>query len=151
MFTPHACNIPAHPLARDGWHLVSKALRVSTPFLCFALSGCSIGVLAPAGQVGRAERLILLDSLAIMLAIVIPTILVAIAFAWWFRASNPRARYRPDWAYSGRIELVVWSIPTLVVLFLGGVIWIGSHALDPGRPLDSPRKPIEVQVVSLDW
>ncbi len=60
---------------------------------------------------GQAERTILIDSLAIMLAIVVPTILATFAFAWWFRASNTRARYRPDWEYSGAIELVVWSIP----------------------------------------
>ena len=95
--------------------------------------------------------MILLDSLAIMLAIVVPTILATLAFAWWFRASNPRATYRPDWAYSGRLELLVWSIPALVVVFLGGVAWIGSHDLDPAKPLTSRQKPLEVQVVALDW
>jgi cytochrome o ubiquinol oxidase subunit II len=46
---------------------------------------------------------------------------------------------------------VVWSIPILTILFIGGVIWIGSHRLDPFRPLPSPLPPVEVQVVSLDW
>jgi cytochrome o ubiquinol oxidase subunit 2 len=109
------------------------------------------GVLDPQGPVGIAERTILLNALAIMLAIVVPTILATLAFAWWFRESNSRARYLPDWAYSGRIELVVWAIPTLVILFLGGVTWIGSYDLDPARPLSSHVKPLEVQVVSLDW
>ncbi len=86
-----------------------------------------------------------------MLAIVIPTILATLAFAWWFRASNTRARYLPTWSYSGRIELIVWSIPALVVFFLGGIAWIGSHLLDPARPLTSGAKPLEIQVVSLDW
>jgi cytochrome o ubiquinol oxidase subunit 2 len=86
-----------------------------------------------------------------MLALVLPTLVVTLFFAWWFRASNARARYRPDWTYSGRLELLIWSIPTLVILFLGGVIWLGSHALDPARPLASARKPLEVQVVALDW
>jgi len=86
-----------------------------------------------------------------MLAIVIPVILATLAFAWWFRSSNERARYLPTWAYSGRIELIVWSIPALVVFFLGGIAWIGSHDLDPAHPLPSSRKPLEVDVVSLDW
>jgi cytochrome o ubiquinol oxidase subunit II len=117
----------------------------------FALAGCAQGVLDPQGPVGSAEKTILLNSLGIMLAIVVPTILAALVFAWWFRASNTRARYRPDWTYSGRIELIVWFIPLLVILFLGGVIWIGSHDLDPYRPLASERKPLQVQAVSLDW
>jgi cytochrome o ubiquinol oxidase subunit 2 len=86
-----------------------------------------------------------------MLAIVIPVIVATLGFAWWYRASNPRARYLPDWSFSGRIELVVWSIPLLVVLFLGGMAWIASHDLDPSIPLPGQGKPLRVQVVSLDW
>jgi len=76
---------------------------------------------------------------------------VTFAFAWWFRASNVRAVYRPNWAFSGTLELIVWAIPILVITFLGGIAWFGSYALDPYRALPSASKPIEVQVVSLDW
>jgi cytochrome o ubiquinol oxidase subunit 2 len=117
---------------------------------CLLLAGCGNGVLAPEGQVGKADRLLMLDALGIMLAIVVPTILATLAFAWWFREGNKRARYRPDFAYSGRIELLTWSIPIITIVFLGGLIWIGSHRLDPARPL-SKEKPLEVQVVALDW
>jgi cytochrome o ubiquinol oxidase subunit II len=119
--------------------------------LAVALSGCKMGVLDPQGPVGAAQKSILIDSVAIMLAIVVPTIIAIFAFAWWYRASNTRARYLPNWAYSGRIELVVWGIPALVVMLLGGVAWIGSYELDPARPLASNRKALEIQVVSLDW
>ena len=119
--------------------------------LAVLLSGCSSVVLAPQGPVGQAENIILYDVLAIMLAIVVPTIVAVLAFAWWFRASNKRATYRPDFVYSGRVELVTWGIPLLVILLLGGVIWTGSHDLDPAEPLKSRSKPLEVQVVSLDW
>jgi cytochrome o ubiquinol oxidase subunit II len=118
---------------------------------CAGLSACQSGVLDPKGPVGAAERTILLNALAIMLAVVIPTIVATLGVAWWFRASNTRARFQPDFVYSGRIELIVWSIPTLIILFLSGVIWIGSHQLDPYQPLGSDRQPLEVQVVSLDW
>jgi cytochrome o ubiquinol oxidase subunit 2 len=71
--------------------------------------------------------------------------------AWKYRASNTKAEYLPYWSYSGRIEAVVWSIPILTIMFIGGVIAIGSYRLDPFRPIDSPVPPLEVQVVSLDW
>jgi len=119
--------------------------------LAMALSGCKHGVLDPAGPVGAAERVILLDSLAIMLAIVVPTIICILLAAWWYRASNRHAAYAPQWDYSGRLELLVWSIPALVVVFLGGIAWVGSHDLDPAKPLSSPHAPLEVQVVALDW
>jgi cytochrome o ubiquinol oxidase subunit 2 len=86
-----------------------------------------------------------------MLAIVVPTIVAIFAFAYWFRASNSRALHLPDWEYSGRIELVVWSIPTLTIILLGGVAWIGAHQLDPAKPIEGSSKPLRIQAVSLDW
>ena len=93
------------------------------------LAGCSRGILDPVGPVGNAEKLILINSTAIMLAIVIPTMLATIAFAIWFRRGNTKAEYRPDWEYSGAIEMVVWAVPALTVMLLGGIAWIGSHDL----------------------
>jgi cytochrome o ubiquinol oxidase subunit 2 len=119
--------------------------------LPLALAGCGPSVLDPQGPIGAADKSILIDSLAIMLAIVIPTIVAIFGFAWWFRASNPRAKYRPDFVYSGRVEMIVWSIPLLTIMLLGGVIWIGSYELDPAKPIGSAAPALEVQGVSLDW
>src|SRR4029077_1072841 len=124
---------------------------VSILLSCMMLASCREGVLDPQGPVGQAERLILGDATAIMLAVVIPVIVLALVFAWWFRAGNRRATYRPEWDYSGRIELIIWAIPALVILFLGGIAWIGSHELDPRKPMESAKSPLEVEVVSLDW
>jgi len=115
------------------------------------LGGCNLVVLDPQGPVGIADKAILLDSLGIMLAIVVPTIGATLGVAWWFRASNTKATYLPDFDYSGRVELIVWSIPLLVIILLGGVAWIGSHDLDPAKPLASKTPPLEIEVVSLDW
>jgi heme/copper-type cytochrome/quinol oxidase subunit 2 len=90
------------------------------------LGGCTEGVLDPKGPVAAAERLILFNSLGIMLAIVIPTILATLGVAWWFRSSNKHARYLPNFDYSGRLEMLVWSIPIMTVLLVGGVAWVGS-------------------------
>jgi cytochrome o ubiquinol oxidase subunit 2 len=109
------------------------------------------GVLDPQGPVASAERLILFNATAIMLVVVVPVIIMTLAFAWWYRASNKRAVYAPEWAYSGHVELVVWSIPTMVVILLSGVMWTSSHLLDPARRLPSDANPIRVEVVSLDW
>jgi cytochrome o ubiquinol oxidase subunit 2 len=129
-----------------------SACRVATvglPSLC--LASCAGGILDPLGPVGADNATILINATLIMLAIVIPTILLAFWMAWHYRASNTKAEYLPYWSYSGRIEAVVWSIPILTIMFIGGVIWIGSYKLDPFRPLPSRTPPLEVQVVSLDW
>ena len=115
------------------------------------LGGCTEGVLDPKGPIALAERQILFNALGIMLAIVIPVILATLGVAFWFRASNQRARYRPNFAYSGRLEVLVWSIPAMTVFLVGGVAWVGSHDLSPRKPIASTVKPLRVQVASLDW
>jgi cytochrome o ubiquinol oxidase subunit 2 len=116
-----------------------------------ALGGCTEGVLDPRGPVASAERQILVNSLGIMLAIVIPVILATFGVAFWFRASNERARYRPNFRYSGRLEMLVWSIPAMTVFLVGGVAWVGSHDVSPRKPIGSTEKPLRIQVASLDW
>jgi cytochrome o ubiquinol oxidase subunit II len=123
-----------------------------------ALGGCSQGVLDPQGPIAAAERLLLINSTAIMLVVVIPVIVATLAFAWWYRASNIHATRSLDESYEGRVEFVTWSIPVLTVILLGGVIWIGSHQLDPRAPISGTADqaagksdPLHVDVVSLDW
>jgi cytochrome o ubiquinol oxidase subunit 2 len=118
---------------------------------CAMLASCQEGVLDPHGPIGVSERVILFDATAIMLAVVIPVIALTLLFAWWFRAGNRSAQYKPDWEYSGRIELIIWAIPALLIAFLGGMAWVSSHDLDPPKPLISKEAPVEIDVVSLDW
>jgi cytochrome o ubiquinol oxidase subunit 2 len=107
--------------------------------------------LDPQGPIASSERLLLINSTTIMLVVVVPVIIATLAFAWWYRSSNPRASRSPDESYEGRIEFVVWSIPALTVMLLGGVIWIGSQQLDPRAPIPGKSDPLRVDVVALDW
>jgi cytochrome o ubiquinol oxidase subunit II len=116
------------------------------------LASCEqTGVMDPQGPIAAAERLLLINSTAIMLVVVVPVILATLVFAWWYRSSNTRASRGVDESYEGRLEFVVWSIPALTVILLGGVIWIGSHQLDPRAPIAGASQPLRVDVVSLDW
>src|SRR5499427_2209528 len=139
--------VPTDLKGPDMQHVALAILLIGTA----ALGGCSGGVLDPKGPIASAERLIMFNSTGIMLAIVIPTMLATLATAFWFRSSNLRARYLPDFDYSGRLELLVWSIPIMTVLLVGGVTWISSYDLDPPKRIASAVKPVRVQVVSLDW
>jgi len=85
-------NSRARPKAiRAGWRVTDR-IKART----FAVLGrravtarwmSSCGSLA-CRPIGEAERTILLDALTIMLAIVLPTLVATLAFAWRFRASN---------------------------------------------------------------
>ncbi|WP_429410819.1 ubiquinol oxidase subunit II [Paraburkholderia sp. WSM4174] len=108
-------------------------------------------MLNPKGSVGLAERDLIATSVWAMLIVVVPVILMTLFFAWRYRASNRNADYQPGWTHSTAVEVVVWTIPTLIILFLAVLTWRTTHELDPYRPLESQVKPINVEVVALDW
>ena len=128
--------------------LVCRALSATVFTL---LTGCEPGIWSPAGPIAAGEKTMTLNALVIMLCIILPVIVLTIVFGWWFRAGNKRARYQPDFTYSGRLELLIWAVPALIVIFIGGIGWIGSHQYDPPKPLVSSVEPINVNVVALDW
>ena len=71
------------------------------------------GVLDPQGPIGVAERTILLNATAIMLAVVVPVILLTLVFAWWFRSGNHRARYLPDWSIRSTVAPIEVEVVSL--------------------------------------
>ncbi|MEB1530526.1 ubiquinol oxidase subunit II [Xanthomonas sp. WHRI 7945] len=115
------------------------------------LAGCDSAILNPKGQIGHDEKTLLITSVVLMLLVVIPVIVMTLAFAWRYRASNTKARYEPNWSHSTAIEVVVWSIPCMIILVLAVLTWRSSHALDPYKPLESDVKPITIEAVALDW
>ena len=120
------------------------------------LSGCHMAVMDPQGPIGVQEKDLIILAVFLMLIPVVPVIVMTLWFAWRYRASNTKATYAPDFEHSNRIEAVVWAIPTLIIIALGTVTWVSTHALDPRAPLTAlsahaRSKPVEVEVVSLDW
>lgn len=135
------------------WDMVARiAAPIAAGPMLALLAGCGeMGLLDPAGPVARGERAMFFNAVVIMAAIIVPIIMLTLYFAWRYSAKRPQGRYTPEWTYSGRLELLVWSIPALVIIFLGGIAWIGSHELEPSRPLRSDNRAIPVQVIAMDW
>jgi len=124
------------------------------------LGGCDLVVMNPSGDVARQQADLILWSVFLMLLIIVPVMILTVVFAVKYRASNTESEYKPDWDHSTRIELVIWSAPLLIIIALGALTWLTTHQLDPYRPLDriapgkpipADQKPLEIQVVSLDW
>jgi len=114
------------------------------------LTGCKYSILDPKGAVGMAQKSLILTSTYAMLVIVVPVIILTLWFAWRYR-EGAGARYEPDWAHSSIIEIFCWGIPCAIILFLGVLTWTSTHELDPYRPLASNKKPINIEVVALNW
>jgi cytochrome o ubiquinol oxidase subunit 2 len=123
------------------------------PLACLPLmlSGCSLVLFEPKGQVGIEERNLIILATLLMLTVVIPVFIMTAIFARRYRASNKDANYQPGWSHSYAIEAVTWGFPLLIIIILGTVTWKTTHSLDPYRPIESDAKPINVQVIALDW
>jgi len=116
------------------------------------LSGCNELILFnPKGPIGESEKVIILVSFVLMLLVVIPVIVMSIWFPLKYRESNTKAHYDPNWSYSKKIEIAMWLIPIIIVSILSTILWIETHRLDPYKPIQSDVKPLDVEVVSLDW
>lgn len=131
----------------------NKYLGILSLFSVVALvSGCSDMVLMnPKGQIGLEQRSLILTVLGLMLIVVIPAVVMAFVFAIKYRASNTKATYSPNWSHSSKVELVVWTVPILIIIFLATLTWKSTHALDPSKPIASDAKPVTIQVVAMDW
>jgi cytochrome o ubiquinol oxidase subunit 2 len=138
-----------------------KKLRGPTLLALTALlAGCNTVVLNPSGDIAAQQGRLVVVSTVLMLLIVVPVIVLALLFAWRYRASNTKATYKPEWDHSTQLELVIWAAPLLIIIALGAITWISTHTLDPYRPLarigekrpvPEGVKPLVVEVVALDW
>src|SRR3954464_11680719 len=124
------------------------------------LAGCDLVVLNPSGDIAAQQGQLIVVSTLLMLLIIVPVIALTLFFAWRYRQSNTSATYDPEWNHSTKLEVIIWSAPLCIIVALGGLTWVGSHLLDPYRPiarLDADRplaadvKPLQVDVVALDW
>ena len=83
------------------------------------LSGCEWTVMRPAGDIAIQQRDLIVLSTVLMLLIIVPVIFLTFFFAWKYRATNTEAVFMPKWAHSTSIEVVVWLIPCVIIVFLG--------------------------------
>ncbi len=132
-------------------HALLSRLRYASVGAAVLLSGCNMEVLTPKGDIGAHEKSLILIALGLMAIVAIPVIAMTLWFAWRYRSSNTKATYAPEWSHSTKIEVVVWTIPAIIIVILASITWTSSHELDPYKPLASDAKPVTVQVVSLDW
>ncbi|SDQ16588.1 ubiquinol oxidase subunit II [Pseudovibrio sp. Tun.PSC04-5.I4] len=126
-----------------------------TPLIVLLLlAGCGLQtspVADPKGPIALIERDLLYTAFFIMLIVVIPVYLMVFWFIWRYRAKGGTGEYKPDWNKSVIIEVFVWSIPALIIITLGYLVWTYSYKLDPYKKIATPENTINVQVVAQDW
>jgi cytochrome o ubiquinol oxidase subunit 2 len=135
-------------------------LSIVLSLMLAVLSGCNMVVMSPSGDIAAQQRDLIVISTILMLIIIVPVIFLTLYFAWHYRQSNKDAKYDPEWHHSTGLEVIIWSAPLAIIIALGAITWVSTHKLDPYRPLDridaerpvaAETKPINVEVVALDW
>jgi cytochrome o ubiquinol oxidase subunit II len=116
-----------------------------------SLLSLDIAVLNPKGIIAAKQKGLLAVSTYLMLLVVVPVFVLLFFFAWKYRADRKGENYQPDWAHSYLAESLWWGIPLVLIAFLAVLTWNSSHELDPYKPIVSDKKPLKVQVVSLNW
>jgi len=120
------------------------------------LCACHAVVLDPAGDVAAQQRDLLVSSTLLMLLVIVPVMILTVVFAWKYRASNKGAPYDPDWDHSIFLELVIWSAPLLIIIFLGAITWSERTCWIPTGPSAasrraSPYRPMPRRSRSRSW
>nr|WP_308639929.1 ubiquinol oxidase subunit II [Paenibacillus silvisoli] len=116
-------------------------------------SGCqSMIVFDPKGPVGAHQRDLIYFTMLLCLIVLVPVLLLTAWIIWRYRdKKGSKATYQPKWSHSTKLEIVWWGIPIIIILVLAIVTARYTYMLDPAKPLESEKKPITVQVTSLDW
>lgn len=115
------------------------------------LSGCDWALFDPKGPVADGVLRLTIICVSVMLIVVVPVIIMSVYFPYKFRSTNKETDYKPNWEHSTKIEIVVWTVPILIISVLAYFTYVSSHELDPRRALESDNEKMVIQVVAMDW
>lgn len=133
-------------------HIFIFLLILAGAFSLVGCSGNSIGILNPKGIIAAEERKLLFDTLALMLIVVLPVIVMSIVFVMHYRAANRISDYKPNWSHSYFLESLWWGIPCVIITILAVLTYVKTHQLDPFNKIPGQRQPtLQIQAIALPW
>ncbi len=115
----------------------------------------------PLGPIAELQRTELIWATILVLVAILPVLLGVPWILWRYRRKNERAKYRPQWHFDTKLEILMWGGPTLIVAALS--LWLAQAVfrIDPYRSIDSEMAegmefaidgpPLRVDVIGLDW
>ena len=116
--------------------------------------GTDLRVLNPQGPIGLEERWVIGTTVLLAAIVVVPLFIALFAFAWQYRASNPKAHqtHEPNWDHDNWfMEVIWWAVPAVIVVGLCIMAWQTTHRLDPFKEIQGSGPSMTVDVIALDW
>lgn len=131
--------------------VVLLLIGVSAALLTIYIQNHNVAMMEPKGLIAMKERELIFTAALLMLLVVIPVLVITMVFAWKYREDNQKAKHAPDWEHNNIAECCWWGVPLVIIAILAVITYRTCYDLDPFKPLKSEKKPIEIQVVALDW
>ena len=131
--------------------LITSFLLALTALAIIYICRHNITILNPKGSIGMKQRNLIYISSALMLLVVIPVYVMTVIFSIKYREGKKDSKYNPDWEHSYVAEAAWWGVPFVIILILAIITYKSSHELNPFKPLQSDKKPIEIQAIALQW
>src|SRR5204863_8756262 len=101
--------------------------------------------------IAQNELELIITNILLMLLIIVPTYILLFSVVWKYCIKKEKTKYDPDHTYGPVGELIMWGLPSIVVVAMAIVTWDATHKLNPYKPIESEIKPLTIQVVALDW
>jgi cytochrome o ubiquinol oxidase subunit II len=118
------------------------------------LTGCSEvnnSFLDPKGPIAAAQKTHFISVTLYSMIAAGPVFILVPYILWRYRYKNKKARYTPNWEFSGLLDSVMWGVPLAIIIVLSSQLWQSTKTLDPYLPIESDVPAVKVQVVGLDW
>jgi cytochrome o ubiquinol oxidase subunit 2 len=148
-------NISARKILGSARYFSYFLLRAAGALFLLSLCGCKghlAGLFDPKGIIAHQEQRLFFDTLALMLIVVLPVIIMSIAFVYHYQASHRVRDYKPHWSHSYFLESLWWGIPCVIILVLATITWKKTHELDPYNKIQGVQgTPLLIQAVALPW
>lgn len=119
--------------------------------IVFVISSEHTLTMHPKGTIASQILDLICTNFALMGIIIIPTYLVLFWVVWKYCIKNEKAEYDPHHTSSRTSLVLMWGLPAIVVIALSLITWEATYKLNPYKPLASDTKPLQVQVVALNW
>lgn len=118
-----------------------------------ACQSFKFGMLDPKGIISFEERKLFFDTLALMLIVVLPVIIMSLTFVYHYKASHRIRDYKPNWSHNHLLESLWWGIPCVIIVVLAILTWKKTYELDPYNRIQAAgnQKPLLIQAISLPW
>jgi cytochrome o ubiquinol oxidase subunit 2 len=136
--------------ARPIW-LVLVGLCSLGLLITVLLHGTNIALFNPKGFIANEQHRLMLFSVALLLDIGIPTLLLFYFIAWKYRESNEKATYDPNVHHGKSFVFIIWAVPTIFMLLLASIMWPATHKLAPKQAITADVKPLTIEVVAMRW